>query len=219
MTAHKIYLYPLWLRSWHWINAILFLILIATGLSMQYTGAAGWLVDANAPKNEEFLFSFRTAVTWHNVAGLLLTLNYLFYLICNLLTPNGKYYKIQKKELLKRLYLQGRFYAYGIFKGEKHPFPVTEKDKFNPLQKVSYVLVMFGAMPLLILSGFGLLFPEIVADRIFNVSGLVINDLIHITMGFILSLFLVIHVYICTLGVKPSTLFKSMINGYHETDH
>ena len=28
------YLYPFWLRLWHWINALLFLTLIVTGLSM-----------------------------------------------------------------------------------------------------------------------------------------------------------------------------------------
>ena len=117
---------------------------------------------------------------------------------------------------MQRLGRQARYYAYGIFRGEKHPFPVTRKEKFNPLQKISYVLVMYLGLPLVILSGLGMLFPEIVADRIFNVSGLLINDLIHITTGYILSLFMIVHIYLCTLGDKPSTLFKSMINGYHE---
>jgi thiosulfate reductase cytochrome b subunit len=113
---------------------------------------------------------------------------------------------------------QFRFYAGGIFKGEPHPFPVTEEQKFNPLQRFSYVLAMYVGMPLLIISGFGLLFPEIVIFQVFGISGLALTDLLHIIMGFVLSIFLVIHLYTCTLGDKPGTLFKSMITGYHEEE-
>ena len=34
------YLYPKWIRVWHVLNAMLFLIIIVTGLSMQYTDKA-----------------------------------------------------------------------------------------------------------------------------------------------------------------------------------
>ena len=108
------------------------------------------------------------------------------------------------------------FYAIGIFKGEPHPFPITKKQKFNPLQKVSYVFAMYFGMPLLIISGFLLMFPDKVSTTIFNISGLLFYDVLHIVVGFTLSMFLLIHLYTCTLGDKPGTLFKSMINGYHE---
>ena len=75
-----------------------------------------------------------------------------------------------------------------MFKGEKHPFPVTEERKFNPLQKVTYVLAMYVAIPLLIISGIGLLFPEITINKFFGVSGLILTDILHITMGFFLSI-------------------------------
>jgi thiosulfate reductase cytochrome b subunit len=106
-----------------------------------------------------------------------------------------------------------------MFKGEKHPFPVTELRKFNPLQKVTYVLAMYIAIPLLIISGFGLLFPEITIKSIFGVSGLILTDILHITMGFFLSIFMIIHIYTCTLGAKPTSLFWGMISGYHRDEH
>jgi len=105
-----------------------------------------------------------------------------------------------------------------MFKGEKHPFPVTEKRKFNPLQKLTYVLAMYVALPLLIISGAGLLFPEITLPRFFGVSGLILTDILHITMGFFLSVFMVIHIYTCTLGAKPTSLFWGMISGYHRSE-
>jgi thiosulfate reductase cytochrome b subunit len=75
---------------------------------------------------------------------------------------------------------------------------------------------MYVGMPLLIISGIGLLFPEIIAYTVFGVSGLVLTDLLHIIMGFVFTLFLLIHLYTCTLGEKPGTLFKGIADGYHE---
>ena len=58
--------------------------------------------------------------------------------------------------------------------------------------------------------------PDLIAYNVFNVSGLIFYDVLHIVVGFVLSIFLLIHLYTCTLGDKPATLFKSMVNGYHE---
>lgn len=202
------YLYPIWVRLWHVINALMILILIVTGLSMQYTD-----------KQQYYLVvSFSRAVKWHNVAAIILTVNYIFYVVSNVVTGNGKYYKLQKENFVKDLLTQLRYYAFGMFKGEKHPFPVTLERKFNPLQKLSYVLAMYVAIPLVIISGMGLLFPETVLNRFLGVSGLILTDILHITMGFFVSVFLIIHIYTCTLGKKPTTLFKSMVSGYHESD-
>jgi thiosulfate reductase cytochrome b subunit len=201
------YLYPKWIRLWHLLNAVLVIILILTGISMQYTG-----------KDINFLIDFPKAVKWHNFAAALLTAGYIFFVLGNLLTENGKYYKLQKQNFWSDLGKQMRYYAWGMFRGEKPPFPVSLDRKFNPLQKFSYVLAMYFAMPLVIISGLGLLLPEITINRIFGVSGLILTDILHITMGFFLSVFLVIHIYTCTLGSKPASLFRGIITGYHESD-
>ena len=73
-------------------------------------------------------------------------------------------------------------------------------------------------MPLLILSGIVLLIPELAPDRILGMTGMVLTDILHITTGFLLSIFMIIHIYTCTLGAKPTSLFRGMITGYHSTD-
>jgi thiosulfate reductase cytochrome b subunit len=203
------YLYPKWLRAWHVLNAFLFLILIVTGLSMQYTDK----------ENTGYIVGFSIAVKWHNFAAIILTINYILFVTGNLITKNGRYYRIDRQNFLSDLIIQLKYYSWGMFKGEKHPFPVTELRKFNPLQKVSYVLSMYIAVPLLIISGFGLLFPEITIKSFFGVSGLILTDILHITMGFFLSIFMIIHIYTCTLGAKPTSLFWGMISGYHRDEH
>lgn len=199
------YLYPKWLRAWHVLNAVLFLILIITGCSMQYTDK----------ENASYIVGFAIAVKWHNTAAIALTINYIVFVTGNLFTKNGRFYRIGKENFLADLFAQLKYYSLGMFKGEKHPFPVTEERKFNPLQKVTYVLAMYVAIPLLIISGIGLLFPEITIKSFFGVSGLILTDILHITMGFILSIFTVVHIYTCTLGAKPTSLFWGMISGYH----
>jgi thiosulfate reductase cytochrome b subunit len=202
------YLYPKWIRVWHLINAAMFIILIVTGISMQYTDK----------ENASYVVGFVKAVKWHNFAAIILVLNYIVYVTGNLLTNNGRYYRIGRKDFLSNLTKQFNYYSRGMFKGEKHPFPVTEERKFNPLQKITYVLAMYVAFPLLIISGIGLLLPEITIKTFFGISGLILTDILHITMGFLLSIFMVIHIYTCTLGAKPTSLFWGMISGYHREE-
>jgi thiosulfate reductase cytochrome b subunit len=142
----------------------------------------------------------------------------MFFILGNAFTGNFKYYRIKRTGFMADLISQAKFYAFGMFKGEKHPFPVTMESKFNPLQKFTYVLAMYLGMPLLIISGIVMWIPELAIDNIFGMSGLVLNDVLHISTGFLLSIFMIIHVYTCTLGSKPSSLFKGMISGYHISD-
>lgn len=202
------YLYPIWTRLWHFFNALLIIVLIVTGLSMQYTDKQDYIL----------VVGFARAVKWHNISAILFTVNCIFFVTGNIFTQNGRFYKIKKENFLSDLGKQLKYYSRGMFRGEKHPFPVTPDQKFNPLQKVSYVLTMYVALPLIIISGLGLLFPETVINRFLGINGLILTDILHITMGFLVSVFLVIHIYTCTLGARPSSLFKSMLSGYHEPE-
>lgn len=202
------YLYPKWIRAWHVVNAVIFLILIVTGLSMQYTDK----------ENASYIVGFAKAVRIHNFAAIVLVLNYIIFVTGNLLTKNGNYYRFRRKNFISDLVKQFIYYSSGMFKGEKHPFPVTEERKFNPLQKITYVLALYVAIPLLIISGIGLLLPEITITTFFGISGLILTDILHITMGFFLSIFMIIHIYTCTLGHKPTSLFRGIITGYHVSE-
>ena len=202
--SEKLYLYPIWLRIWHAINAILFLILIATGISMQYS-------NPNAP-----LIRFELAVSMHNISGIILSLNYLIYFIGNLITQNGRFYRIELKGFVKSLMKQIDYYIRGHFKGEPSPYPVNEKQKFNPLQKLTYVGALYVLVPIIILTGIALLFPEFIIDKVLNYSGIYLTALLHGVVGFLLSLFLLIHVYFSTMGSTPWSNFKGMITGWHD---
>ncbi len=200
----RLYLYPVWTRVWHMANALLCLILIITGLSIQFS-------------NPNTVVKFNAAVSVHNIAGILLTISYVIFFIGNLFTSNGAHYVIPVKGFFERLKKQFIYYTVGIFRKDPAPFPVSEEEKFNPLQQVTYVVLMYGFVPFVILSGWGLLYPEITVNSFFGFSGLDLTDLLHIVAGFCISIIMCVHIYFCTIGKNPLSNFKSMITGYHES--
>ena len=198
----KYYFYPVWVRIWHAINALGIIILIVTGISMQ-SGV------------ESSFIRFNLAVNLHNISGIVVSMNYIFYFIANWATKNVKFYLIKPQGFLKRPLKQAYYYAYGMFNGMKAPYPLSEKRKFNPLQKYSYVIVMYLFVPLVVITGFALLFPEIILDKVYSMSGITLTAIIHSAMGFFISVFLIIHIYISSVGKSPLNNFKSIITGWH----
>lgn len=202
MATEKIYFYPVWLRIWHGLNALGIIALILTGISMQSSG-------------DLFFINFKLIVNLHNIAGILVTLCYFVFFFGNLFTGNGKYYLVKPSGFLKRPIKQAYYYAWGMFHGMKSPYPLSEKRKFNPLQKYSYILVMYLAIPFVIISGIALLFPEIIIDKFYSFSGIFVTAIFHSAMGFFISIFLIVHLYIASIGKSPLENFKSIVNGWY----
>ncbi len=198
----KLYFYPVWLRIWHGINAIGIILLIITGFSLQ----SG--IDNN-------FMNFGLAVNLHNISGVIVSINYLIFFIGNIVTQNIKFYLIKPMGFIKRPMKQAYYYAFGMFKGEKAPYPLSEKRKFNPLQKYAYVVVMYLIVPIVIVTGFALLFPEIIIDKVYTFSGIILTAITHSAAGFFVSIFLIVHIYVASIGKSPVENFKSIITGWH----
>ncbi len=137
MSNNREYYYPAWLRIWHWLNALLFFSLIFSGINLQY-------VDTKSP-----IINFQNAVLIHNISGITLTVNYLFFFILNIASGNYKQYLPKLKGILNRLLIQMKFYISGIFKNESHPFETSKAQKFNPLQQITYLKIMYIVFPLI----------------------------------------------------------------------
>ncbi len=197
--------YPLWLRCWHWSNAVLFVTLLITGFTMHYSKPAPSL-------------GFRGDVLIHNAAGILLTLLYCLFLYGNLRLGNGRYYKIVAGDIEPGLIRQASYYLWGIFVGSPHPYPHSHERKFNPLQKLFYLVVMYVLFPILTVTGWALLFPDRLPAEMFGAPGIGLWALAHTYTGFFLSLFMVVHVYLGTTGPTLGTLFRFMWFGDAETE-
>lgn len=195
----RLYLYNKAVRCWHWANATLFILLLASGLINHFA-----LV---APEASAGL------VTLHKACGILLLICWLAFILINLLTGNGRHYIIQPKGFIQRALLQARYYLYGIIKGENHPIAATEKSKFNPLQQVAYIGVVYALIPLLILSGLIALNPQWLVGSLAFIKPWILT--IHFTLAIIGLFFVAGHLYLCTTGKTPTETFKAMVDGYH----
>jgi len=198
--AEKIYHYPVWVRLWHTLNALFCLVLIVSGISMQYAAPGRMLVP------------LETAVKMHNFSGILLSLNYLIFFLGNFFSPNINNYKLNEKPFLGNLTKQFHYYTYGIFRGDKKPFPVSKERKFNPLQKITYSITMYIFVPMVIISGIIMLNPSLIEETKVYLT----VDIIHIMAGFLISFFLLIHLYFSTIGAKGN--YRAISTGWHEEE-
>jgi thiosulfate reductase cytochrome b subunit len=202
------YLYPIWIRLWHLVNAILILILIVTGAMMLFTDTESQLL----------IRSFPGSVRLHDICAVTLTISYMAFVVGNIISGNGKYYRISGKDLFHDSGRQLKYFVWGMFRKERIPFPVTMEDKFNPLQKITYFLIMYAALPLLIISGIIMLCPDMKIIGYLGAGFYVFTDILHIVLGFLITVFLIIHIYTCTISSEPGSLFRSILSGYRESE-
>ncbi|MBK1693324.1 cytochrome B [Chromatium weissei] len=199
---NAIYLYPLWVRIWHWFNALLFVIMLWSGASLHFAGSIG-------------LLDFSTARPIHNIAGILLALSWIAFVIGNLVTSNGRHYRVQWHGFIRRLITQGHYYAVGIFNNEPHPFHPSTEMKLNTLQQTSYLAVMYILMPLLILSGGAFLFSIYLPETLWGLGSVWVVAMAHLTVAYCLVLFIMVHLYIITTGETVTTNLRAMVSGWH----
>lgn len=195
----KVYLYSAAIRTWHWCNAALFLMLLFSGLINHFA-----LTSASA---------MATLVGLHKACGILFIISWVGFLLVNIFGGNGHHYIVKPQGYTDRAMKQVRFYLFGIIKGEDHPFPATQQSKFNPLQQVAYVAVMFGLVPLLIITGLLALYPQLLAGGLAFLKPWIV--IIHFALAIIGLFFVVGHLYLCTTGKTFTQTFKSMFDGYH----
>jgi thiosulfate reductase cytochrome b subunit len=197
----EVVFYPVWLRAWHWLNAVLFLLMIISGISMHYSS------------NGSLLLSFKTSVFIHNICGITVSIIYLLFFIFNIFSKNIRYYFPRPKGIIKRLIKQSKYYLQGIFNKEPHPYEQTNEDKFNPLQQITYLFIMYGFMPVIIITGLLLIFPELAPDKAFGMGGIMPVAILHSSAAFFLTIFMAGHIYLATTGRTVLSNFKDMISG------
>ncbi|MDG3088312.1 cytochrome b/b6 domain-containing protein [Vibrio hannami] len=185
-------------RFWHWAQALLVLTLIVTGLELH------GLIK---------VFNFGHSSHYHHVAGFIWFALVVLIFTWILTTGDWKQYVPTTKGLDGVL----RYYSYGVFVGEKHPHHMTPENKFNPLQKLAYLGVVFVVVPLQIVTGLIFFFyPELRETGYINHIGLVAA--IHTLCAYIVIAFLITHLYLITLGEKLSSHMKAMLTGKEEVD-
>ena len=199
------YINPLPVRIWHWVNALVFVLLILTGFQIRYVGLVSVL-------------SFETAVKMHNWIGFAAIANFLVWLGFYLFTDKIKVYhpELDPKKFFLNFFRQAQYYSFGIFKGEKSPHRVRPHDKFNPLQSMTYQIVMLMVVPVQFVTGILMWDIKRFEGWIDVLGGIRVVSTIHILIFILFVFFILVHAYMGALGHKPSSHYKEMFTGYEE---
>jgi thiosulfate reductase cytochrome b subunit len=204
---HRIYVHPLPVRVWHWINALGFILLILSGLQIRYSDLLAVL-------------PFRLAVQLHNWVGFLLIGNYFIWLLFYLFTDKIKVYhpELNPAKYYRDSLRQAVFYGYGIFKGQPNPHHVSAYRKFNALQSITYQIIMILLVPIQFYTGVLLWDVQGFAGSIELFGGIRVVSTVHVMLFIFFTAFIFIHPYLASLGHTPSAHFKAMITGYEEVE-
>lgn len=202
-----IYVHPLPVRIWHWVNAVGFVLMILTGLQIRYVG----LVD---------VLSFRTAVQLHDWIGFVLIANFFLWLVYYLFSDRIKVYhpELSPRKHFLGSFRQMQYYGYGIFKGDPNPFHVSIYRKFNPLQSMLYQIIMLLLVPIQFYTGILLWDVQRFSGQVEFFGGVRVIDTAHVLIFIFFVAYIFIHAYLGALGHTPSAHYKAMITGYEEVD-
>ena len=211
-------------RVWHWVNAVAVLILLGSGLGISnahprlYWGRYGANFDhawASLPHFPGWItiparYNLAISRRWHLFFALVLGFGLLAYMIGGLATRHfQRDLRIRARELRAAAIRAdlGRHLAFR-FHDEKDP------RAYNLFQKLSYVLVLFVALPLAILTGIALS-PGMNAAWPWVLEiwgGRQSARSVHFITASVLALFTIVHLVLVILAGAGNEM-RSMITG------
>ncbi len=201
MNTERLYLYTRFERFWHWAQTLLILVLLVTGFEIHGTYR---------------LFGFETAFTVHNACAWTWFVLYAFIVFWMATTGEWKHYVPTFLKLMDVV----RYYVSGIFKGEPHPVPKSERSKHNPLQRLTYLGIVSVLVPFQMVTGF--LYYTYNQWPAFGFAGaltLQVVAVLHTAGAFAFLAFVIVHVYMTTTGHTLTAHIKAMFTGYEDVPH
>jgi len=199
MSIRSVMIYSRFERFWHWTQMALIFVLVFTGFGLH------GFYDA---------LPFGTAVMVHIVAAAGLMVLWVFAVFWHLTTGTWRHYLPTSQGLWR----VARFYAYGIFKGEHHPYRKAFWRKHNPLQALAYLLLKIAMFPAIWITGLVYLFYNAWSHIQHAETLLTWVAQLHVISAFAIVVFIIAHVYLLTTGHSFVDHVKPMLTGYDEVD-
>jgi Ni/Fe-hydrogenase b-type cytochrome subunit len=220
----RIYRHKLFTRLWHWVNAVAVIVMIMSGLMISnahphlYWGEYGANFDQpwfNPPRFPGWLtiptnYSLALGRRWHLAFAWIFAFGLLAYMLVGLLNRHiPRDVALTRADVTPRLLWQDIKDHLRLRFGDGHGY--------NPLQKITYGLVLFVLFPLIVLTGLALSPGFDAATHLTALFGgrATARSLHFITMGGI-ALFILVHLVLVVLA-GPINEVRSMITGWYRT--
>jgi thiosulfate reductase cytochrome b subunit len=200
-----VYMYPLYERFWHWLQALTIIGLIFTGLVIHAPSIFG-------------LIAFESAVYVHNVLAFILLVNAFLAVFYHFASGAIRRFLPEPKGFFSQAVEQAMYYLSGIFKGEKHPFEKNPEVRLNPLQKITYLIILNILLPLQVITGILIWGAQHFPAFLKEIGGLGTLVPFHSLIAWFFAAFLIMHIYLTTTGYSPMASIKAMIVGWEDIE-
>jgi thiosulfate reductase cytochrome b subunit len=197
-------LYSLHERVWHWLQALVMILLIVTGMAIHYPDRFG------------ILGSLANAIQVHAWLAAALILNAFLGAFYHLTADKYHHFLPRMEDFTGAAVRQARFYLYGIFKGERHPLETDPKRKLNSLQKVTYLALLNILLPFQMITGILMWGADRWPQQFDRAGGLWLLGPAHTLGSYLFLAFLIGHIYLATTGPTPLALLREMTAGEPE---
>jgi len=203
--THQVYIYDVYERLWHWLQTAAILLLLFTGLIIHKPDLFG-------------IFSFSYVVQVHNILALLLVVNAGLSLFYHLASGEIRQYIPRPRGFFDEAFTQALYYLRGIFRDEPHPYEKTRERKMNPLQQVTYVMVLNVLLPAQIITGTLMWGAQRRPGVTEALGGLPWLGPLHTLVAWSFAAFIILHVYLTTTGPTPTAGIRAMMLGWEDVE-
>ena len=204
-VLRRVYMYSAYERLWHWLQALGILALILTGLEIHLPDTVG-------------LIGFGTAVRIHNILGFALVINAALAAFYHLASGDIRQFLPGTGDFFTQAISQVRYYLRGILAGEAHPFEKQPNRKLNPLQQMTYLVILNVLLPVQVLTGIMIWGAQRWPDLAGTMGGLAFLGPLHSLTAWLFAAFLIVHIYLTTTGRTPVSNIKAMVVGWEDVE-
>lgn len=199
MAERFVKVYTRFNRIWHWSQVASIFLLLFTGARMMGMHQIG---------------PFGLAVTVHTLVALALLLLWAFATFWLFTTEAWKQF-IPTQNGLRQVI---RFYVWGVFRGEPHPYRKQYQRRHNPLQLLSYLALKLVLFPAIWMTGLAYLTYGFWGHLDTSAVWLTVIANLHTIAAFAIASFVVVHVYLLTIGHGFREHVRPMISGFEKVD-
>ena len=217
-------------RVWHWVNAVAIILMLMSGMMISnahphlYWGHYGANLDASwfdPPRFPGWLtipstYNLALARHWHLFFAWIFSVGFLVYLVVSLINRH-----VQRDLTISRAEIAPKHLIEEVVHHAQLKFPTGAAAlHYNTLQKITYVAVLFGLIPLMILTGMCLSpgLSPLTSWAIDLFGGRASARSIHFICAALIALFIVVHLLLVLLA-GPYNEIRSMITGKFRIPH
>lgn len=201
----EVYMYTIYERQWHWLQSAVITGLLFTGLIIHKPELFAW-------------FSFRYTVLIHNALALIMVINAALAAFYHLASGEIRQFLPEPRGFFGKMFAQAKYYLWGIFRNDPHPFEKTPESKLNPIQQLTYFGLLNVLLPVQVITGILMWGAQEYPGLTQQLGGLAFLAPLHSLAAWLMVTFIVVHVYMTTTGHTPMANIKAMILGWDEVE-